>query len=340
MKKNKTIIIAEIGINHNGKLSNAYKLIKAAKKADADYVKFQTFFPDEMVTSNAKKAPYQRLKKDKNKSQKDLLKKYAFDLNDYKKIIKFCKKKEIKFLTTFFDLKSFDLLSSFKLDYYKIPSGDIDNVPLLKEIAKKNNNVLLSTGMSNLDDIKFSLSILKKNGQHLKKVTILHCNTAYPTLINDVNLNSILYLKKKFKQSVGLSDHSESIMVPALAICLGAVLIEKHLTLDKKMIGPDHRASLNPYEFELMVKNIRDAEIALGKYDKTPTKSEIANKKFARKSIVAKINIKKNETLSEKNITTKRPGTGVPAKNWENFLGKKMKKNIIKDKFIFSRDVR
>ena len=339
MKKNKTIIIAEIGVNHNGKISNAFKLILAAKKAGADYAKFQTFFPDEMVTKKAKKAPYQRLRK-KNQSQKDLLKKYIFSLSDYKKIIKFCNKNKIKFLTTAFDLKSFKLISSFKLDYYKIPSGEINNVPLLKVIGKKNKNLLLSTGMSNLSDIKFSLIVLKKNGQNLKKVTVLHCNSAYPTPTSDVNLKSISYIKNKLNQPVGLSDHSESVIVPALAICFGAGVIEKHLTLNKKMIGPDHKASLIPNEFSTMVRNIRIAENALGKYEKKPTKSEKINIKFSRKSIVAKIDIKKNQILNEKNLITKRPGIGESAKNWDLFIGRKVKKNILKDQFIFLKDVR
>jgi len=331
---NKIKIIAEIGPNHNGKLSLAKKLILSAQKAGADYVKFQTFLTEDVITEKVKKANYQIRNSGTNETQFQMLEKLQLSFSDFHKIHNFCKKIKIKFLTTAFDLKSLQFVKPFNMDYYKIPSGEITNAILLKKIGSFNKKTILSTGMSTLIEVSNAVKLLIKSGLSRKKLTILHCNSDYPTNLNDVNMNVLKTLSKYFKVDVGYSDHTMSINVPVVAAALGATIIEKHFTLDRNMSGPDHKMSLEPNEFEKMVLNIRDAELILGKSKKEPTKSELKNIKFVRRSIVAQKNIKKGEKFTIKNISVKRPGTGInPMKFFEN-LNKRSKKNYLKDELI------
>lgn len=331
---NKIKIIAEIGPNHNGKLSLAKKLILSAQKAGADYVKFQTFLTEDVITEKVKKANYQIRNSGTNETQFQMLEKLQLSFSDFHKIHNFCKKIKIKFLTTAFDLKSLQFVKPFNMDYYKIPSGEITNAILLKKIGSFNKKTILSTGMSTLIEVGNAVKLLIKSGLSRKKLTILHCNSDYPTNLNDVNMNVLKTLSKYFKVDVGYSDHTMSINVPVVAAALGATIIEKHFTLDRNMSGPDHKMSLEPNEFEKMVLNIRDAELILGKSKKEPTKSELKNIKFVRRSIVAQKNIKKGEKFTIKNISVKRPGTGInPMKFFEN-LNKRSKKNYLKDELI------
>ena len=328
---NKTFIIAEAGVNHNGKVSIAKRLIDNAKYAGADAIKFQTFIPDQLTTVNAKTAKYQSKK---SISQQSLLKKLNLKFKDFIVLKKYCKKKNIFFLSSAFDLKSLNFLLKLNLKFYKIPSGQINDLPYLHLLAKKNKKILLSTGMSNLNEITKCLKTLIKYGTNKANISLLHCNSAYPTPMDDVNLKVLNLFKKKFKTQIGLSDHSQGTLAPVLSIALGSKFIEKHFTLSKKMIGPDHKSSLDPKEFKIMVQNIRLAEKILGKEKKVVTKSEKQNIKFVRKSIVAKKVIEEGEKLSNSNITTKRPGHGVNPMKFFKVLGKKAKKKFNKDELI------
>jgi len=330
LKQNKTIIIAEAGVNHNGNINVAKKLIDAASKAGADYVKFQTFDVDHLILQNTKTAIYQKRNLKSNISQYLMLKKYQLPENSYKEIIKYSTKKKIKFLSTAFDLKSLNFLNKFKLDFIKIPSGEITNYPLLKKISKLKKKILLSTGMATIKEIKQALKVL---GKRKNDIIILHCTSDYPAYLNDLNLNFIKTLKKLGYQ-VGYSDHSSSIITPSIAVSLGCRVIEKHFTLSKRLKGPDHKASLEPLELSKMVNFVRDTEKMLGIKDKIITKGEKKTKLLVRKSLVANVNIKKGEIFSEKNITTKRPGTGLSPFKIKKFLGKKSFKNFKKDQFI------
>ncbi len=330
LKQNKTIIIAEAGVNHNGNINMAKKLIDVASKAGADYVKFQTFDVDHLILQNTKTAIYQKRNLKSNISQYLMLKKYQLPENSYKEIIKYSSKKKIKFLSTAFDLKSLNFLNKFKLDFIKIPSGEITNYPLLKKISKLKKKILLSTGMATIKEIKQALKVL---GKRKNDIIILHCTSDYPAYLNDLNLNFIKTLKKLGYQ-VGYSDHSSSIITPSIAVSLGCRVIEKHFTLSKRLKGPDHKASLEPLELSKMVNFVRDTEKMLGIKDKIITKGEKKTKLLVRKSLVANVNIKKGEIFSEKNITTKRPGTGLSPFKIKKFLGKKSFKNFKKDQFI------
>ncbi len=330
LKQNKTIIIAEAGVNHNGNINMAKKLIDVASKAGADYVKFQTFDVDHLILQNTKTAIYQKRNLKSNISQYLMLKKYQLPENSYKEIIKYSSKKKIKFLSTAFDLKSLNFLKKFKLDFIKIPSGEITNYPLLKKISKLKKKILLSTGMATIKEIKQALKVL---GKRKNDIIILHCTSDYPAYLNDLNLNFIKTLKKLGYQ-VGYSDHSSSIITPSIAVSLGCRVIEKHFTLSKRLKGPDHKASLEPLELSKMVNFVRDTEKMLGIKDKIITKGEKKTKLLVRKSLVANVNIKKGEIFSEKNITTKRPGTGLSPFKIKKFLGKKSFKNFKKDQFI------
>lgn len=332
INKKKTIIIAEIGINHNCSTSIAYKLITKAKESGADYVKFQIFNTRNLVTNFAKKAEYQMISK--KESQKEMLIKYQLNDKQIKEIFNYCKNKKIKFIITPFDIESLKYVKKYNLDYIKISSGDLDNIQLIQEVIKLNKKIILSSGMSSMSDINFTLNYLKKKKFDLKKVSLLHCVSSYPTQVSDINLNSILYLRKKLKLNIGLSDHTESTLIPALAVMLNANIIEKHITLNKKMIGPDHKASLNPEQFKLMIKNIRQAELSKGTFEKKISKVEVKNAKVAKRSIVSSCYIKKGEKLNINNITTKRPAVGISAKYWDIFLRRKAKKNIKEDKLI------
>lgn len=326
----KTIIIAEAGVNHNGNLKKALKLVSIAKKSGADYVKFQTFIPEEIVTKNAKIANYQKRGNIKYNQYK-LLKKISLSFSDQRKIFKYCKKKKIKFLSTAFDLKSLDFLLKLGMDYIKIPSGEITNYPLLRKISKIKKKIILSTGASTFKDIGKALNVLKSKK---KILTIMHCNSSYPTPLKDVNLNVLKTMKKKYKYNVGYSDHTLSLAVPLGSVALGATIIEKHFTDSRKSIGPDHKSSLEPKELNYMVKLIKDFESALGSSKKIVTKSEMINRNIIRKSIVASKKINKGEKFNINNITSKRPGNGISPMDQKKVIGKIAIKNFNKDEKI------
>lgn len=330
----KTIIIAEAGVNHNGDINIAKKLIEVASEAGADYVKFQSFIARDCVSKIAKKASYQLENTDENQSQLDMIKKLELDEKAHEELIKHCNKCGIKFLSTPFDLKSIELLARLNVELFKIPSGELTNYPYLKKIASYDKNIILSTGMATLLEIQNVLNVLTSNGIQREKITILHCNSEYPTPFEDVNLKAMQTLKETFDLPVGYSDHTLGISVPIAAVAMGACVIEKHFTLDKTMQGPDHQASLDINELKAMVKSIRDIEKALGDGVKKPSKSEMKNIDIVRKSLVAKKAIKKGECFSEENLTTKRPGNGICAMNYEKYIGKIAQKNYQEDELI------
>lgn len=330
----KTIIIAEAGVNHNGSLELAYKLINEAKKSGADYVKFQSFKAERLVSKTAEKAEYQKKTTKRGETQYEMIKKLELSLENHLDLIKYCKKKNIKFLSSPFDLDSIDLLNELGLEIFKIPSGEIINLPFLRKIGLLGKKVILSTGMANLDEIQNALNILTEYGTKKENITVLHCNTEYPTPFKDVNLKAMLTIKKTFNVKVGYSDHTKGIEVPIAAVALGAEIIEKHFTLDRNMEGPDHKASLEPSELKQMVESIRNIEKALGHGIKKVTKSEAKNLIIARKSIVAKKNIKKGEKFSEDNLAVKRPGTGMSPMRWYEVIGKIASKNFDTDDLI------
>ena len=328
----KVLIIAEAGVNHNGDINLAKKLIEQAAKAGADVVKFQTFKANSCVSVSAKKAKYQLETTAKEESQLEMIQKLELSYESHFELMKHCKKHGIAFISTPFDLESVEFLRGLDLPYFKIPSGEITNLPYLKAVAKCKKRVLLSTGMANLGEIEAALTILRKNGT--KNITLLHCNTEYPTPFEDVNLNALKTLKEAFKLEVGYSDHTEGIVASLGAVALGAVVIEKHFTLDKTMEGPDHKASLEFEELRALCKGIRELEKALGSGIKKASKSEAKNKIIARKSLVAKCIIQKGEKFSEQNLTTKRPGSGISAMRYEEYLGKRALKTYKKDELI------
>lgn len=331
--KNKTIIIAEAGVNHNGNFNLAKKMIVKAAKIGADYIKFQTFSADRLVTRFAKKPNYSQNKKE-NIFQHEMLKKLEIKDKDILKLKKICKANKIGFLSSAFDIESLKILNSINLDYFKVPSGEINNVPYLRYLAKLNKKVILSTGMSNLKEISFALSILKKAGLNKKKIFLLQCNSEYPSPLIDANLRVLGLFKKKFNVKIGYSDHTPGIEASIAAVSLGAKIIEKHFTLNKSFKGPDHKASLDLEEFRKLVISIRKVETTLGKSEKKITLSEKKNINFIRKSLVAKLTIKKGERFNEKNLTCKRPGTGKSPSLWDFYVGKKAKKNYEKDELI------
>lgn len=326
------LIIAEAGVNHNGDLNLAKKLIEQAAKAGADVVKFQTFKAEDCVSIKAKKAKYQLENTAKDESQLEMIKKLELSYESHFELMKHCKKHGIAFLSTPFDLESVEFLRGLDLPYFKIPSGEITNFPYLKAVAKCKKKVLLSTGMANLAEIEAALEILRKNGT--KNITLLHCTTEYPAPFEEVNLNAIKTLKEAFKLKVGYSDHTKGIVATLGAVALGAVVIEKHFTLDKTMEGPDHKASLEPSELKELCEGIRTLEKALGNGIKKASKSEAKNIIIARKSLVAKREIQKGEKFSEQNLTTKRPGSGISAMRYEEYLGKRALKTYKKDELI------
>jgi len=315
-------IIAEAGVNHNGSIELAYKLIDVASASGADAVKFQTFKAENLVSINAQKAEYQKKTTNQSESQFNMLKKLELDTNTHKKLINYCKKKDIVFLSTPFDHESIDLLNELELQIFKIPSGEITNLTYLRHIGSLGKEVILSTGMSTLKEIEEALIILTSAGTSKENITILHANTMYPTPMEDVNLRAMQTIQDKFGVAVGYSDHTLGIEVDIAAVAMGATIIEKHFTLDKTMDGPDHKSSISPEELKAMVSSIRNIEKALGSSIKKPSKSERSNITMARKSIVASKSIKKGELFTEKNITTKRPGTGISPMKWDSILGK------------------
>ncbi|PTX16337.1 N-acetylneuraminate synthase [Halanaerobium congolense] len=328
---NKTFIIAEAGVNHNGSIDLAKRLIDKAVWVGVDAVKFQTFTADKLVTKTAKKADYQN-KTTTEKNQYEMLKKLELKTKDFQILKDYCDQKGIKFMSSPFDLDSIDLLKEIGLDIWKIPSGEITNYPYLKKIAELKQNIIMSTGMANLSEIESALNLLKENGA--EDITVLHCNTEYPTPMEDVNLKAMLTIKEAFKVDVGYSDHTKGIEIPTAAVALGAKVIEKHFTLDNSMEGPDHRASLEPKELKHMVDAIRNVENALGDGIKKPSESESKNKDISRKSIVAAKEIKQGEIFSKNNLTIKRPGNGINPMQWPNILGKKAKREFTFDELI------
>ena len=328
-----TLIIAEAGVNHNGDINIAKKLIDVASEAGVDYVKFQTFKAENLVQRNAKKASYQIDNTDNAGSQFTMLKKLELSNENHNILIEYCKLKNVKFLSTAFDFESMDFLKN-KLDFYKIPSGEITNLPYLEKVAKLGLSVVMSTGMANMQEVREAFEVLLKNGLMKEEITILHCNTEYPTPMEDVNLTAMLSIEKELGVKIGYSDHTLGIEVPIAAVAMGATVIEKHFTLDRNMEGPDHKASLEPAELTAMVTAIRNIELALGDGIKKPSKSEQKNILIARKSIVAIEDIKKGDIFTEENISVKRPGNGISAMKWHNVLGTISEKNYIEDELI------
>lgn len=333
--KKQTLIIAEAGVNHNGDINLAKQLIDVAADAKVDYVKFQTFKANKIVTKTAKRAGYQDDNTGDTDSQFEMLKKLELTAEMHDILIDYCTIKGVKFLSTGFDLESLEYLSKIGVKLSKIPSGEITNYPYLKKVAQLYSEVILSTGMADIKEIKSAIKVLVDNGLDKKKLTVLHCNTEYPTPMDDVNLKAMNYIKSELDVSVGYSDHTLGIEVPIAAVSLGAKVIEKHFTIDRNLPGPDHKASLEPNELKAMVVSIRNIEQALsGSGIKEPSKSEIKNKAIARKSIVAKKYIKKGEFFSEENLTVKRPGTGVSPMLWEDVIGKESSRNFEEDDLI------
>lgn len=332
----KVLIIAEAGVNHNGSLDNAFRLVDAAVDAGVDYIKFQTFKAEKLVAKSAVKADYQiQNTKNSNDSQLDMLRKLELSHEDHEKLVAYCERKNISFFSTAFDLDSLQYLKDIGLDLVKIPSGEITNLPYLRQAAKLFSKVILSTGMCTLEDIRAALDVFVAEGISPDNITILHCNTEYPTPMDDVNLHAMLHIQKEFNTKVGYSDHTLGIEVPIAAVALGASVIEKHFTLDKAMEGPDHAASLEPLELKAMVSSIRNIEKATsGSGIKEPSTSEKKNMAIARKSIVAKRAISAGEIFSEDNITVKRPGTGISPMQWDAVLGSVSKFNFEEDDLI------
>jgi len=328
----KTLIIAEVGVNHNGDIEIAKRMVEEAKKCGADIVKFQTSRVELLVSKNAEKANYQKLSTGSEETQYEMIKKLALSFVEFEKLNEYCKENNIIFLSTPFDLESIDLLHNLGQEIFKIPSGEITNLPYLRKIGELNKKVVLSTGMATLGEIEVAIDILRESGAI--ELTVLHCNTEYPTPMNDVNLNAMNTIKDAFKVDVGYSDHTLGIEVPIAAVALGAKIIEKHFTLDKSMEGPDHRASLNPKELKAMVSAIRNIENALGDGVKKPSNSEKKNKDIARKSIVAQKEIQKGEILSQDNLAIKRPGDGISPMRWDEIIGKRANRDFKEDELI------
>jgi N,N'-diacetyllegionaminate synthase len=328
----KVYIIAEAGANHNGQFDLAVGLFDAAAAAGADCVKFQTFKTEEVVSKHAQKAPYQKETTGNDGTEFEMVKKLELPFEDFIKLRAHCAEKRIQFLSTPFDLPSIAFLSALNLPFWKIPSGEITNLPYLLAIAKSERPVIMSTGMCEIDEIQTAVDTLKENGT--PKITLLHCNTEYPTPFEDVNLTAMLTLKERFGVEVGYSDHTTGIEVPIAAVALGASVIEKHFTLDKHMEGPDHRASLEPAELSSMVNSIRNIEKAMGNGIKEPSRSERKNIVVARKSIVARCAIKKGDVFSNDNITAKRPGNGISPMLWFDVLGKAANRDFKEDELI------
>lgn len=331
MRKKRTLIIAEAGVNHNGDVETARALVKAAKECGADVVKFQTFNPKKLASKYAAMAAYQKDSLGMEVSQEEMLSKLTLRQEDYVMLAGYCKEIGIGFLSTPFDIDSISFLNSLQ-DYWKVPSGEITNYPYLVEIAKTGKDIILSTGMSTLDEVDSALNVLRDYGAG--KITLLHCTTDYPASMKEVNLQSMVTLKHHCGCEVGYSDHTLGIEVPIAAVAMGAAVIEKHFTLDRDMAGPDHKASMEPQELERMIKAIRNVELALGDGEKRPSESERANMEIVRKSITAARDIKMGEMLTEENLTTKRPGMGLSPMRWKGVIGTKAKRDFLRDEMI------
>ena len=335
MKKPRPVfIIAEAGVNHNGSLALAKRLIDEAKKAGADAVKFQTFSGQNIATSKAEKADYQKAGRGRHETLSQMLKKLELGERDHIELLKHCRKRKIEFISSPFDLPSIDLLNRLGLKVLKIPSGEITNLPYLRKIGSLNKTLILSTGMATMEEIRAALGILTSSGTKKDRISVLHCTTEYPAPYRDVNLSAMRTIRDALRVEVGYSDHTLGIEVAIAAAALGAAIIEKHFTLDKKMAGPDHQASLEPRELRLMISAIRNIEAAIGDGIKKPSRSELKNIVPARKSIVAARAIKKGELLTETNIAAKRPGSGLSPMRWDKIIGRRAVKNYAKDDFI------
>jgi len=330
----KVFIIAEAGVNHNGNITTAKELIDVACMSGADAVKFQTFKAHELVSEVAAKAPYQQITTEKDENQLTMIKKLELSVDGHVELIQYCRQKKIMFLSSAFDFDSIDLLNELGLETFKIPSGEITNVPYLKKMGSLKKRIILSTGMANLEEIKEALDILTKSGTTKENITILHCNTQYPTPFEDVNLKAMLTIRDACNVGVGYSDHTPGIEIPVAAVALGAKVIEKHFTLDKDMEGPDHKASLEPEELTAMVRAIRRIEKALGDGIKKPSPSEVEHIDIVRKSLVARKEILQGQTITEEDIAIKRPGYGVPPKEMDKVIGRKAGCHIPKDRVI------
>lgn len=326
------IIIAEAGVNHNGSIKLAKKMIDKAKEAGADYVKFQTFVPEKLVSQFAEKAEYQKRETGSSESQLEMLKKLALTQEDFVELKAYCEKRQIGFLSTPFDMESIGFLEGLDMDFWKIPSGEITNLPYLEAIGKTGRKVVMSTGMCEMKEIQEAIQVLEASGAG--DITILHCNTEYPTPVEDVNLLAMKQMADIFHKSIGYSDHTIGIEIPVAAAALGAVVIEKHFTLDCNMEGPDHKASLEPEALKKMVEQIRLVEQALGDGIKVPSESEKKNISVVRKSIVAAVPIQKGERYTEQNLTVKRPGTGISPMKWHEMIGKTAPRPYEKDEMI------
>ncbi len=330
----RTVIIAEAGVNHNGSMDLARQLIDVAATAGADYVKFQTFKADKIASKFATKAEYQQRTTGKEEGQLAMLKKLELSKEDHLQLIDYCAKKKIRFFSTAFDHESIDLLKQLGIQLGKIPSGEITNLPYLRKMAQSFHQLILSTGMATLEEIEDALNVLISSGASKNNIIILHCNTEYPTPFEDVNLLAMPSIGEQFGVAYGYSDHTKGIEVPVAAVALGASVIEKHFTLDRNMEGPDHKASLEPAELSEMISAIRNIEKAIGSAIKEPSPSEKKNIVIARKSIVAAINIAKGELFTEKNLTVKRPGSGISPMQWDRVLGKKAARDFEADELI------
>ena len=327
-----TFIIAEAGPNHNGDFETALRLVDAAKRAGVDCVKFQTFVSEELISKRAEKAEYQKKTTGADESQYEMLKKLELSFDQFRELKKYCEETGIMFLSTPFDIPSVHFLQELDIAFWKIPSGEITNYPYLVEIAKTHKDVVMSTGMSEMEEIAAAIKVLRENGAG--RISLLHCNTEYPTPFEDVNLRAMDTLRDAFGVPVGYSDHSLGISVPIAAAARGAQIIEKHFTLDKNMVGPDHKASLEPQELCDMVSAIRNIEKALGSAEKKPSASEKKNMAVARKSIVARTAIRAGEILTEQNLAVKRPGSGISPMRWNEIVGTIARKDYIEDELI------
>lgn len=334
MSSKKVLIIAEAGVNHNGSVEIAKKLIDVAKNAGADVVKFQTFITESVISKLAPKASYQIANDPSSDSQYQLVKKLELSFEDFRVLKSYCDEVGIEFLSTAFDDESMDFLKSLKPNYWKIPSGEITNLLYLEYISRLDSKVIMSTGMASLQEVQAAYDVLINGGTKKENLTILHCNTEYPTPYSDVNLNAMSTIKNHFQTNVGYSDHTLGIDVSIAAVALGAMVIEKHFTLSREMSGPDHRASLEPLELKALVTSIRNVEKSLGSFEKISSSSEEKNKAVARRSIVAKTNIKKGEIFTKENITLKRPGNGISPMEWYNVLGKQSRRDYLEDELI------
>lgn len=330
----RTLIIAEAGVNHNGSLSIAKRLIEAAAEAGADFIKFQSFVSENIVSKNSMLADYQKRNLKEVNSQFDMLKKLELNIEDHYELMEYSNRCKIAFLSTAFDLDSVDLLAKLELPLWKIPSGEITNKPYLQKIGSFNSSLILSTGMATLGEIEAAIGVLEKSGTQRDKIIVLHCTTEYPAPLNEVNLNAMMTMGDSFKVNVGYSDHTEGFEISFAAVALGATVIEKHFTLDRNMEGPDHKASLEPDQLKKMIEGIRNIERAMGNGIKTPTPSEIGNKLAARKSIVAAEQIRCGDFFTEVNLAVKRPGSGVSPMLWNEVVGMRAKRDYQPDELI------